>query len=532
MKKKRIWITMLLLTTILATGVIGFIKITLKEAHAATSITGLHIVGNQVVNGAGQVFQPHGVDRSGTEYMCDNSQSTTVFDGPSDATSVAAIASWGVNTVRVPLNEDCWLGINGYPAAQYSSATYQQSIINFVNLLNANNIAVILDLHWTAPGNQQSQSQTAMPDANHTGAFWTSVANIFKNNSSVIFDLFNEPFTQSWSCWLNGSSAANQAPCGDVNFAVAGMQSMVNTVRATGATNILMAGGLAYSNNLSQWLQNKPNDPLHNLAASWHLYNFNACNSSSCWNSQVAPVAAQVPVITGEIGENDCSTGFINSAMSWNDQHGIGYLGWAWDTYNCNTFPALITNYDGTPTAFGLGIKNHLLALANNPTPILTSTPTPAPTPNPSTIAINAGGSSAGNFSADTGYSGGHTFFNIFSNVDTSAVSNPAPQAVYQSERYGNFNYTIPNLTANAAYIVRLHFAEIYWSAKGQRIFNVSINGYQVLSNFDIVAAAGGPDKAIVEQFSATADESGTISIQFSTVVDNAKVSGIEVIPS
>ena len=197
------------------------------------------------------------------------------------------------------------MGINGYPAAQYSSATYRQSIINFVNLLTINNIATILDLHWAAPGSQPAKSEIPMPDADHAGAFWTSVASTFKDNSSVIFDLFNEPFTQSWSCWLNGSSAANQAPCGDVNFAVAGMQSMVNTVRGTGATNILMAGGLAYANDLSQWLQNEPNDPLHNLAASWHLYNFNACISSSCCDSQVEPVAAQVPVISGEMGEND-----------------------------------------------------------------------------------------------------------------------------------------------------------------------------------------------------------------------------------
>ena len=135
-----------------------------------------------------------------------------------------------------------------------------------------------------------------------------------------------------------------------------------------------------------------------------------------------------------------------------------------------------------------------------------------------------------GNFSDDTDYSGGSTT-TIPGSVDTSAVSNLAPQGVYQTERYGNFTYTIPNLTANAAYIVRLHFAEIYWNAPGKRIYNVSMNGNQVQSNFDIVAAAGGPNKAIVEQFSVTADGSGTISIQFSTVVDNAKVSGIEVIP-
>jgi endoglucanase len=72
------------------------------------------------------------------------------------------------------------------------------------------------------------------------------------------------------------------------------MQSMVNAVRSTGASNVLMLGGLAYSNDLTQWLQYEPSDPDH-LAASWHSYNFNACASQSCWNSQIAPLIARVP---------------------------------------------------------------------------------------------------------------------------------------------------------------------------------------------------------------------------------------------
>ena len=79
--------------------------------------------------------------------------------------------------------------------------------------------------------------------------------------------------------------------------------------------------------------------------------------------------------------------------------------------------------------------------------------------------------------------------------------------------------------------MVRLHFAEIFWElALGQPRFNVSINGTPVLSNFDIFATAGGKDKAIVEQFTTTADSSGQITIQFTTVKDNAKLSGLEIL--
>jgi endoglucanase len=93
------------------------------------------------------------------------------------------------------------------------------------------------------------------------------------------------------------------------------MQTLINTVRATGATNILMLGGLAWANDMTGWLANEPTDPNNNLVASTHVYNFNACVSTSCWDSQIAPVAAKVPVIAGEIGENDCASGFINTLM-------------------------------------------------------------------------------------------------------------------------------------------------------------------------------------------------------------------------
>ena len=144
-------------------------------------------------------------------------------------------------------------------------------------------------------------------------------------------------------------------------------------------------------------------------------------------------------------------------------------------------------------------------------------------------LQINAGSGAAGTFAADTDVSGGNTFTSSGA-VSTQGVADPAPQAVYQSERYGNFTYTLPNLTPGASYTLRLHFAEIFWSSTGQRVFNVSVNNAAVLSNFDIVAAAGGANKAIVETFPATADSSGKITVTFTTVKDNAKLSGLELL--
>jgi len=49
----------------------------------------------------------------------------------------------------------------------------------------------------------------------------------------------------------------------------------------------------------------------------------------------------------------------------------------------------------------------------------------------------------------------------------------------------------------------------------GQRLFNVSIGGTQVLTNFDIVAVAGAINKAVAETFPATSDSNGNITVAF-----------------
>src|SRR5207302_886544 len=120
--------------------------------------------------------------------------------------------------------------------------------------------------------------------------------------------------------------------------------------------------------------------------------------------------------------------------------------------------------------------------------------------PGTTSVQINSGGPAVSPFVADKDFAGGGTISHA-NTIDLSGVTNPAPAAVYQTARVGNFTYTIPGFTAGSSHTVRLHFAETFFSTAGSRTFNVSINGTQVLSAFDIFAAAGAKNKAIIKQF-------------------------------
>lgn len=151
------------------------------------------------------------------------------------------------------------------------------------------------------------------------------------------------------------------------------------------------------------------------------------------------------------------------------------------------------------------------------------------------TLAVNAGGGVAGAFVADDFFTGGGTPAVVSSPIDLSGATNPAPEVVYQSERAGidggDFTYTLGELVAGSQYTVRLHFAEVFWNGAGDRLFDVAINGQTVLDDYDIFVEAGNSaNAAVIEEFTPTASAGGEIVIEFVTEVDNAKVSGIELV--
>ncbi|MGA3089146.1 MAG: cellulase family glycosylhydrolase [Terriglobales bacterium] len=323
----------------------------------------ISVSGNRLLDGNGNPLLLHGVNASGLEFVA--------IDGydPSDPwggqePEWPAVLRWKANVVRLPLNEASWLGLTTIDTSATirdadPGADYRQTVADTVAAANAAGLYVILDLHWGAPSTSSPMMQSQMADADNSLNFWTSIANTFKANPSVLFELYNEPYfygltgsENQWTVLMNGgtlsyypaesgtynyqnvfpvllsgasgafiagetvtegaaSAVVNhwepssnrifiQAASGSIlenspfsnagtikgsssgatatvsnaslGWNVASMQVMINAVRATGATNIVLIAGVGYNDDLSHWLANRPTDPLNELACTWHPY--------------------------------------------------------------------------------------------------------------------------------------------------------------------------------------------------------------------------------------------------------------------
>lgn len=349
---------MLLAAALVMTGSSGG-----SVARTAGAPRPLHVSGNRLLDSSGRVVVLRGVNRSGTEYAC--IQGWGIFDGPNGAKAVKAIADWHVNIVRVPLNEDCWLGINGVKRA-YRGLAYRRAIVNYVKLLHRYGMYAELSLIWAAPNRYKATYQSGAPDASHSPAFWTSLARTFKNDRSVILAPWGETVVDA-TCFLRGGTC--EATYGPKNkpYKTAGMQEAVTRMRRAGYKGVISIPGIDYANDLTHWLSHKPNDPRRQLIAEAHVYGKNSCSSNSCLDRAMRPVARKVPLIFGETGpsydDSECGSTTISRLMTWAESAGVGYLAWTWDTWDtCNS---LISDYSGSPRGeYGSWVRSHYAGLA------------------------------------------------------------------------------------------------------------------------------------------------------------------------
>jgi len=523
----------------------------------------LMVLGNQIVTVAGHCpVTLHGVDVSGLEY-------SVTGDGPSGANKDLlivqnAVSNWNSNFVRLPLNQDFWLGsacgTNGSATGDVGTG-YQNLVLQIVNWCNANNVYVLLDLHWSDCG-QAGQNQVCggsgnngqhdMPDDNST-LFWQSVASnpTIQNNPAVFFDLYNEPggakdssaLTNDgpgWNLWRNGGIEPDTSD--GVQYHTPGMQGLLNTIRTAGANNMVWAGGENWTFDVNDigtygvWLTDSTGN---GVVYPTHIYPFkwssNGCNTPACFDTAAnAGTLAQVPVMVTEFGANAAQdpSDFVSGILAWISTNNLSYSAW---TLTNGSDPSLISgyftpnSYFGAPVQFALGSTNSGGCVVGTATNTRSPTVTPTPLPacgNVTLVRVACGNSSPyhdsmGNvWSADYGFGGGQT------STTTNNITNTPDPGLYKDNRWGsplNYTFNVPD----GSYLVTLLESENYWTAAGKRVFNIAIQGTTVLTGYDIYAATGGQYIATSLTFTATVT-GGTLSIVGTATTDNAQFAAIE----
>jgi Malectin domain len=127
-------------------------------------------------------------------------------------------------------------------------------------------------------------------------------------------------------------------------------------------------------------------------------------------------------------------------------------------------------------------------------------------------------------WNADSNFDSGKVY------ASAKRVTGTATPELFQNERFNDAPFEYRFCVKNGEYQVALKFAEVWFNAPGQRVFDVAVNGETVLQRLDVIAQAGGPDRALERAFRTHVSD-GQIDIRFSPIVSNPKISAIEITP-
>jgi len=351
----------------------------------------LKVVGTQVLNSKGEPVILRGVNCASMEWTSDG-------QGHILQSVKTAIDDWHVNHIRLPLAQDRWFG--KAPEQKDEGKAYRALVKEVVDLCASKGCYIILDLHWSDVGEWgQNIGQHSMPDENSL-AFWKDLAPVYANHPAVIYDLYNEPHDVTWDILLNGGTVTDR-PGGrrggePKTFQAVGMQKLLDAVRATGAKNVIIAGGLNWAYDFDGILAGRQlKDPTGNgVIYANHAYD-NKGHSVDVWIARMEQATAKLPVIVSEFGgsggPNRRARRFGNPTPT--ESAGDDWLlhvmqalqdhNWAWTAWDFHpqAGPTLISDWNYTPTPdFGIFVKQMLSGTLPRYTPPTAPAPA-APTP-------------------------------------------------------------------------------------------------------------------------------------------------------
>lgn len=304
----------------------------------------LHVAGNQVLTPAGKAVWLQGVNVPSLEW-------STRGDNLLRSITVA-IDDWKANIIRLPVHAERWFGRGS--DQKDGGKSYRELVDQAIEAAETRSAYLILDLHhYRAPKDESIE-------------FWKDAAARYKNRTSVLFGLLNEPHGISWEIWRNGGvvdeKAKSDAPKENeekqTTFTSPGMQKVVDAIRETGANNVLLAGGLDWAYDISGILKGFA---LTDKSGNGIIYDTHVYPWKSGWEQKFLAVAEKHPVLLGEVGCDSKPMPFIPASQHkdpyvWAPQilatiqeHKLHWTAWC---FHPSATPRIIQDWEYTPTPF------------------------------------------------------------------------------------------------------------------------------------------------------------------------------------
>ena len=347
-----------------------------------TNLLPLMVKSNQLITSDGEPFRLKGVNCAALEWSSDG-------EGHIVETCRVAIEDWKVNVIRLPLSQDRWFG--KAPEQTDEGKEYQDIVDQIVKMCAENDVYCILDLHWNNKNEWGKWiAQHSMPDLN-SKIFWEDIAPKYANHPAVIYDLYNEPHDVTWDEWLNGGMIMDKPNTPDggqaSEYECIGMQPLLDAVRATGAKNLVVIGGLDWSYDFSGILEGRQlKDPEGNgIIYANHCYD-NKKQKVDTWIANMEIASKEFPIIIGEFGGSYIDPANQNTGGRGSRRGGFGFGGFgrssvngpdwlmlviqaiedhqwsytAWDLHPA-AGPTLVSDWNYTPSQnFGIWVKQML----------------------------------------------------------------------------------------------------------------------------------------------------------------------------
>jgi hypothetical protein len=255
--------------------------------------------------------------------------------------TMEAARAWGANTIRYQVSQR---GLD--PTDPLFSQAYLDRIVAGVTLARSYGFVVVLSIQDQSPSGGDSHAQPS--DA--TIRDWQTLTALFNGDQHVVYEIFNEPQNKptpdGWEVWRNGGPAERNQGTPAV-----GHQRVLEAIRATGATNVVIAEGSQFA----QRLDGIPllHDPLGQVAYGVHPYLTHTLREPDDWEPGFGFLSSQFPVVATEWtavpGVRFCKPEWETTSpllVDFLQERDIGMLAWAFDVLD-----TLVADGQHTPTS-------------------------------------------------------------------------------------------------------------------------------------------------------------------------------------